>query len=117
MSFQIVNEMSGYERYVHGLLVGILLTMVASHINERFIEDTKQRWVILTGSMLIAIFNYMILPKNNTAYLMYQVRTAVLVFALFIALPLGIFIGLPITEWMYEKFDRLRNQRKAKEEV
>lgn len=34
-----------------------------------------------------------------------------------IALPLGIFIGLPITEWLYEKFDRLRNQRKAKEEV
>lgn len=89
-AFQIVNEMSGYERYVHGLLVGILLTMVASHINERFIEDTKQCWVILTGSMLIAILYYMILPKNNTAYLMYEVRTAVLVFALFIA-----FIWIP----------------------
>lgn len=89
-AFQIVSEISGYERYVHGLLVGILLTMVASHINERFIEDSKQRWVILTASIILAVLYYLILPKNNPAYLMYEVRTAVLVFALFIA-----FIWIP----------------------
>ncbi len=34
-----------------------------------------------------------------------------------IALPLGLFLGLPITEWLYTKFDQLRKQRKAKGEV
>lgn len=89
-AFQIVDDISGYERFVHGLLVGILLTMVASHLNERFIEGSKQRWVILTGAMILSILYYLILPKNDPAYLMYQVRTAVLVFALFIA-----FIWIP----------------------
>lgn len=89
-AFQIVDEISGYERYVHGLLVGILLTMVASHINERFIEDSKQRWVILTVALILSLLYYLILPKNDAAYLMYEVRTAVLVFALFIA-----FIWIP----------------------
>lgn len=34
-----------------------------------------------------------------------------------IALPLGIFIGLPITEWLYGKLDQVRNKKKVKGEV
>lgn len=89
-SWNIVDEFNGYERLVHGFLVGILLSMVAAHVNERFIKDPMKKWGILIGSVVLSVLYYLILPKNDSAYLIYEVRTAVLVFALLIA-----FIWIP----------------------
>lgn len=101
--FQIVDEFNGYERLVHGFLVGIVLTMVARHINERFITDRIKKWLIISSSLIISVLYYMILPKNDSAYIVYEVRTAVLVFALFFA-----FIWIPSirnkTRYFYQMF-------------
>lgn len=84
-AIQITGDMNNYERLVHGFLVAILLSMVASHLNERFIVDRKKQWAVLIGSVLLSIVYYLLLPPNDASYLVYEVRTAVLVFALFIA--------------------------------
>ena len=102
-SWYIIDDFSGYERLVHGFLVAILLTMVASHANERFIKDRRKQWGLLLGAVILSLLYYFILPKNDSVYLIYEVRTAVLVFALLIA-----FIWLPTiksqTRYFYQMF-------------
>lgn len=102
-SWNIADSFIGYERLVHGFLVGILLTMVATHVNERFIDDRTKQLGILITSVILSVLYYLVLPKSGPTYIIYQVRTAVLVFALLIA-----FIWVPSiknkTRYFYQMF-------------
>lgn len=102
-AWYIVDEFSGYERVVQSILVLIFLSLVATHINERFITNRMQRWGILIASVVLSIGYYAILPSNDSAFPIYEVKTSVLIFALFIA-----FIWIPTIKnnirYFYEMF-------------
>ncbi len=89
-TWNIIDEFSGYEAVVHGLLIGIALTLVASHLNERFIEDRTKQFALFVLSIFLSIGYYFLLPPNDAYYFIAEVRTGVLVFTLLIT-----FIWIP----------------------
>lgn len=102
-SWNIVDEISGYEAIVHTLLLATVLTLVASHINERFIPDRRKQLGLLFFSLLLSIAYYFFLPANDAYYYLAEVRTGVLIFTLFI-----VFIWIPTIkntrEYFYQYF-------------
>ena len=98
-TWNIIDEFSGYEAIVHGLLLGIALTLVASHLNERFIQDRTKQLALFILSILLSIGYYFLLPPNDAYYFIAEVRTGVLVFTLLIT-----FIWIPSIKNAQESF-------------
>lgn len=89
-TWNIVDESPAYEAIIHTLLIGITLTLVVSHLNERFIQDRMKKFALLALAILLSTAYYFFLPPNNAYYFIAEVRTGVIIFTLFIA-----FIWIP----------------------
>lgn len=89
-AIQIENNMDSYGRFIYTCLVGAMLAVVAEHLYERFFVKKNQRWILLAGSVVLAIGYSSLLPSGDFEKIAYSIRTFVILFALFIA-----FIWIP----------------------
>lgn len=98
-AWNIVDDFVSYEAIVLSLLVAITLSLVTTHLNERFIRDRMKQFMLLGLSIILALVYYFLLPPHDAYYFIAEIRTGVLIFTLLVA-----FIWIPSVKNSAENF-------------
>ncbi len=96
-------QMSGFDQYDRLLLtfiVGVLLSLVAQGMYERFFTDGKKRWLLAAGSVILAGVYYLTMLGAPDYSPVISIRTGVLALALVVA-----FIWVPTIKSKFQ-FDQ-----------
>ena len=100
-AIELEDSFNNYARFLFTALTGVMLSVVAQHIYERFSTKENQRWLLFGGALVLTALYFITLPVGRTFEQVHSIRTMVLLFALFITL-----IWLPT----FKREDRLFHQ-------
>jgi len=85
-----ISGFDQYDRLLATCIVGVLVSLVAQGVYERFFTEVVKRWLLALGAVIVTGLYYLTMINAPDFSLIISIRTAVLVFALVIA-----FIWIP----------------------